>query len=93
MSNTKSRRTSAKPDPVEITATAPSTPSAPVRISKQSQMLALLREGATLGAMQAATGWQAHSVRGFISGTVKKKLSLTISSEIGTEGRIYRVVS
>ena len=55
-------------------------------------MLALLQEGATLAAMQEATGWQAHSVRGFISGTVRKKLGLTVSSELGADGRIYRVV-
>ena len=94
MSNAKPRRTPAKPDPIEIAApVAPPTPSAPVRISKQSQMLALLQEGATLEAMQAATGWQAHSVRGFISGTVRKKLGLTVSSELGAEGRIYCVVT
>ncbi len=66
---------------------------APVALSKQAKMLALLREGATLGAMQEATGWQAHSVRGFISGTVRKKLGLTVSSELGADGRIYRVIA
>jgi alkylhydroperoxidase family enzyme len=94
MSNAKSLRTPAQPDPVEIDeASVPAASPAPIRVSKQTQMLALLREGATLAAMQAATGWQAHSVRGFISGTVRKKLGLAVSSEIGTDdGRIYRVV-
>ena len=40
-----------------------------------------------------ATGWQAHSVRGIIAGAVKKKLGLTVTSEAGEGGRIYRVVT
>lgn len=48
-------------------------------------------EGATLQAMQDATGWQAHSVRGAMSGAIKKKLGFTISSERTEAGRVYRV--
>jgi hypothetical protein len=94
MSNAKSRRMPSKSEPVKIDAApAPPVMPAPVALSKQAKMLALLREGATLGAMQEATGWQAHSVRGFISGTVRKKLGLTVSSELGADGRIYRVIA
>lgn len=55
---------------------------------------ALLRrpEGATVPQMSAATGWQAHSVRGFLSAVVRKKLGLPLSSEIGKDGvRRYRI--
>jgi hypothetical protein len=59
---------------------------------KLGAMLALLlrTEGATLEAMQAATGWQAHSVRGAMSGALKKKLGFTIKSEKTEVGRVYR---
>ncbi len=53
------------------------------RRTKKDAVLALLRRktGATIKELAAATGWQAHSVRGFLSGTVKKKLGLTLASE------------
>lgn len=50
--------------------------------SKSDAVLNLLRRkrGASLEEMQKASGWQAHSVRGYLSGTVKKRLGLKLSS-------------
>lgn len=59
--------------------------------TKASQILTLLKRanGATLAEMMKATGWQVHSIRGFLSGTVKKRLSLKLSVE-ETEGKDRR---
>jgi hypothetical protein len=64
--------------------------------SKQQLCLELLcrPDGASLEELQAATGWQAHSVRGFLSGTVRKKLGLNLISDRAGDGtRRYRVAS
>ena len=50
-------------------------------------------EGATIAAMMEATGWQAHSVRGAISGSIKKALCIAVVSEKTEAGRTYRVVT
>jgi len=64
--------------------------------SKTAKVLAMLRraEGATLQQIMSATGWQAHSVRGFVSGTLGKKLHLTVVSAKGEDGqRRYSVTA
>ena len=64
--------------------------------TKQQACLDLLgrREGATIEELQVATGWQQHSVRGFLAGAVKKKLGLTLLSEKPDAGpRHYRIAS
>jgi predicted transcriptional regulator len=50
--------------------------------TKQALMIALLRrpEGATVEQIAAATGWQHHTIRGAISGALKKRLGLTIET-------------
>ena len=56
-------------------------------------MLGLLRakHGASIAAISKTTGWQPHSVRGFLAGVVKKKLGLFLVSEKTKSGRIYRI--
>ena len=60
---------------------------------KLGALIGLLKrpEGADVEEMMAATGWQAHSVRGAMSGALKKKLGLTIESEKSAAGRVYRI--
>ena len=68
----------------------------PQRGSKTAKILALLKGpgGASLQQLQKATGWQAHSVRGFLSGTLKKKMGLRVDSAQLPDGRrTYRVTS
>jgi len=48
-------------------------------------------EGATLQAIMRATGWQTHSVRGFISGHLKKKLGLKVRSSKREGERVYSI--
>ena len=62
--------------------------------TKQAKLIEMLRAegGATIDQIVAATGWQAHTVRGAMAGALKKKLGLTITSEkIGERGRVYRI--
>ena len=64
------------------------------RSSKQTAILNLLKrpQGAMIEDLTAATGWQPHSVRGVISGVLKKKLGLRITSQKIDGRRLYRVV-
>ncbi len=65
-----------------------------VRVTKHDRLLTLLsrREGATVTEMMEASGWQQHSVRGFLAGTVKKKLGFMLtSSKTAGELRRYRI--
>ena len=64
--------------------------------SKKAEVLGLLQRkgGATLAQIMKATGWQAHSVRGFISGALGKKMGLTVDSVRREDGeRVYTLVS
>jgi hypothetical protein len=61
--------------------------------SKQDRVIAMLRrrEGATLAALVKATSWQPHSIRGFLAGTIRKKLKLSLISEKLDGVRTYRI--
>ena len=69
-------------------------PSNPERSSKQDEVIAMLRrlEGVTVDEVVSVTGWQRHTVRGVFSGTLKKKLGLTLASAQEERGRVYRIV-
>jgi hypothetical protein len=75
----------------------PSTPAAGGKSqpeTNQAQVIAMLcaPSGATIEAMMRITGWQQHSVRGFLAAVVRKKLGLDLRSEITDGGRVYRIV-
>ena len=72
----------------------PKTTVAAPRQTKQQIMIDLLRrpEGATIEEITAATEWQSHTVRGAMSGALKKKLGLAVTSEkVDARGRVYRI--
>jgi hypothetical protein len=47
--------------------------------------------GTTIAAMMKTTGWQQHSVRGFLAGVVRKRLKLKLSSKKVDRNRVYRI--
>ena len=62
--------------------------------TKKGLLIKLLgsARGASVSELADKSGWQHHSVRGFLSGTVKKKLGLALSSEqVEGRGRVYRI--
>ena len=81
----------ALPDPEPEPAPEPASDAK--RPSKQDEVIAMLRrpEGATVDEVARATGWQRHTVRGVFSGTLKKKLGLTLASAKEERGRVYRI--
>ena len=62
--------------------------------SKQDEVIAMLRrpEGVTVDEVASVTGWQRHTVRGVFSGTLKRKLGLTLTSAKEERGRVYRIL-
>ena len=62
-------------------------------VTKQARVIAMLcaPAGATIDAIMQVTNWQQHSVRGFLTAVVRKKLGFDLLSEAAESGRIYRI--
>jgi hypothetical protein len=62
-------------------------------VTKADTLIALMRsaDGATAQALAEAVGWQVHSVRGFIAGTLKKRPDLSVSSDRKDGATRYRI--
>ena len=74
---------------------AAAKPAKPRAESKQSQLIAMLKQpdGATIAEIAKALDWLPHTVRGAIAGALKKKLGLKVESEkVDNRGRVYRLV-
>jgi len=83
-------------DPAEAPADADTDAKPNRKRSKQSLLIDLLKraDGASIDELRSALGWQAHSIRGAISGAIKKKLGFAVISEnIAERGRVYRIVA
>ncbi len=70
---------------------AKSPPLPPLSKSETIRELLTRSGGASIAELSEATGWQAHSVRGYLSGTLKKKLGLTVVISKDENGRRYRL--
>ena len=87
------RPAKATPSRPRSRADAKSAPTTKRSSTKQETVLGMLRQpnGTTVAAITKATGWQQHSVRGFLAGVVKKKLKLKLKSEMVDDGRVYSI--
>lgn len=85
LSLVRTTKTSAK-------AAAPKTAAKP-KLGKINKIITLMRrsKGASINDLTKATAWQAHSVRGAISGTLRKKQGLNVVSEKSGDIRFYRI--
>jgi Protein of unknown function (DUF3489) len=87
---------SKKPSLKQVSAiqAAPDSQRHTARVTKHDRILELLNrpDGATFPELMQVTAWQQHSVRGFLAGTVKKKLGLNLTSSKAENGlRRYRI--
>ncbi|WP_342129436.1 DUF3489 domain-containing protein [Hydrogenophaga sp. OTU3427] len=85
--NSLTAKSPPKPQPVPVAAASNVA-------TKQSQLISLLESptGATLAQMMKLTGWQPHTVRGMLSGSLRKRLGLDVRSEVEEGVRVYRIV-
>ncbi len=84
----------AKPTATELTVAAPEQLASPLAPSKQSQIITLLLgdSGASMPQLMTLTGWQSHTVRGMLSGSLRKRLGLNVQCQRVDGTRIYRIV-
>ena len=89
----RARRSSAKKAAAPTAKATKASSGRPSPDTKQDRVVALLQQpgGAALDVLVDATGWQKHSVRGFLAGTVRKKLKLPLISEKVDGIRTYRI--
>ena len=61
--------------------------------TKQARAIEMLRskEGTSIAALMEATGWQQHSVRGFLAGVIRKRLKMNLVSAVDGSVRTYRI--
>jgi hypothetical protein len=87
--STEARATAAKPPKPAITDPEKKNDAG----SKQARVIEMLQSptGMTIAAMMKETGWQQHSVRGFLAGVVRKKLKLKLNSKKINGSRVYCV--
>jgi hypothetical protein len=85
--------------PAEFLAELQDRPETPARPktragTKQAKMIDLMKrpQGATVEQIAKATGWQHHTIRGAISGALKKKLGLKVEATKADDGTVYRIV-
>jgi hypothetical protein len=92
MPKTKAKKSTAKPK-VSGAAAPKSRAATQKSQAKSAIMIGLLRrpEGACLDELTKATGWEKHSVRGFLAGALRKHHGLTVTSEKSEKTRVYRV--
>lgn len=92
-SRTRIKAAAATKPAVKRVKTAPSQ--APeITTTKQSQLITLLRSaaGASMEQMMALTGWQSHTVRGMLSGSLRKRLGLDVQCQRVDGVHLYRIV-
>lgn len=92
-SGARSKAAAATKPVVKRVKTAPSQ--APeITTTKQSQLITLLRSaaGASMEQMMALTGWQSHTVRGMLSGSLRKRLGLDVQCQRVDGVHLYRIV-
>lgn len=94
---TSSKTTVEKPKTVLVIAPAaePKVPAPVAKHTKRGILITLLQrpEGATIGDLAEATGWQRHSVHGVISGVIKKRLGYQVAHVREPRGLVYRIAA